>query len=80
MTKSNSREEDARREEATPTRMSKTHGGELVESIAPEELESFNDATCKHEKLIKDPTETEFIAFVCANNNCNEVVLFDKNQ
>lgn len=78
MTKSNSREEDERREKAIPTRMSKVHGGQTVESIAPEDLESFNDADCKHENLTRDPTETEYNAFTCDNKNCNEVVIFDK--
>lgn len=78
MTKSNSREEDARRAEASTGRVDGTHGGELVEAIAPEELESFNDATCKHETAIRDETETEFIAYVCANDKCGEVVLYEK--
>ena len=80
MAKSQSREEDARRSEGVQTRMQKTHGGELVEAVAQEELESFNDADCKHENLIRDPSETEFNAFICANNKCNEVVLFDKDK
>lgn len=58
--------------------MGTTHGGELVEAVAPEELESVNDAECKHEKLVRDETETDFNAFVCANPNCGVVVLFDK--
>ena len=78
MAKSDSVQEDERREQATPSRMSKAHGGSTVESIAPEELEPMNDADCKHEKLIRDETETEFNAFVCANEKCNEVVLFKK--
>lgn len=80
MAKSTSAAEDERREQATPSRMSKTHGGQTVESIAPEDLESFNDAECKHEKLIRDDTETEWNAFICANPKCNEVVLFDKDK
>lgn len=79
MTKrSESKQEDDRREEVAPSRVTKTHGGQTVESIAPEDLESFNDATCKHVTLIRDPSETEFTAFVCANPKCNEVVLYDK--
>ncbi len=78
MAKSTSHQEDERREQATPSRMSKTHGGEVVESIAPEDLESVNDAECKHERLVRDPSETEFNAFVCANDKCSEVVLFNK--
>ncbi len=78
MAKSDSVQEDERREAATPSRMSKTHGGTTVESISPEDLESMNDADCKHEKLVRDETETEFNAFICANPKCNEVVLFNK--
>lgn len=79
MTRSKSTQEDARREEAgVQSRVTKTHGGELVEAIAPEDLESFNDADCKHEKLIRDPSETDFNAFACANPKCNEVVLYNK--
>lgn len=79
MTKaSNSKQEDERREKEAPTRMGKTHGGELVEAVSREELESFNDADCKHERLVRDPSETEFNAFVCTNPKCNEVVLFGK--
>lgn len=78
MAKSDSPQEDARREQATPSRMSKTHGGLPVESIAPEDLEPMNDAECKHERLIRDETETEWNAFACANEKCNEVVLFNK--
>ena len=78
MTRSSNKEEDQRREETQPNRVSKTHGGELVEAIAPEELESFNDADCQHERLVRDSSETEYNAFVCANPKCNEVVLFDK--
>lgn len=80
MTKSNSRQEDDRRAENSRTRMDKTHGGELVEAVSLEELESFNDADCKHENLIRDETETDFNAFICANNKCNEVVIFSKTK
>jgi len=80
MAKSQSREEDARRSEGVQTRMQKAHGGELVEAVAQEELESFNDADCKHENLIRDPSETEFNAFICANIKCNEVIIFEKQK
>lgn len=78
MTRSKSKYEDDRRREERPDRVTKEHGGELVEAIAPEELESFNDANCKHVKLIRDRSETDFIAFACANPKCNEVVLYSK--
>lgn len=74
--KSNSKEDD----KDQPSRVDKTHGGELVEAIAPGELESFNDADCKHEKLIRDETEKDFNAFLCANPLCNEVFMYDKNK
>ena len=79
MTRSNSKQEDERREKAEPTRISRIHGGEVVESVAPEELESFNDANCKHELLVRDESETEFNAFICANEACNEVVVYNKD-
>lgn len=77
--RSSSRQEDDRRSETSADRITKTHGGQIVQAIAPEELESFNDSECKHEKLVRDESETEFNAFVCANPNCNEVVLFNKD-
>lgn len=76
MTKSKSKAEDERRE--PESRVNKVHGGKLVEAVAPEDLESMNDADCKHEKLIRDASETDFNAFMCANPNCNEVMLYDK--
>lgn len=78
MVKSNSRQEDERRSEEAKGRVESTHGGILVEAIAPGDLESVNDDTCKHENLVRDPTETEYNAFVCANSKCAEVLLFDK--
>lgn len=78
MTRSKSKAEDEQRLKGAPDRVSKEHGGTLVEAVAPEELESFNDADCKHENLIRDESETQWNAFICANTKCNEVVLFDK--
>lgn len=78
MTKSTSRAEDERRGEERPDRVTKTHGGQVVEAISLDELESVNDAECKHEKLVRDESETDFLAFVCANPKCSEVVLFNK--
>lgn len=78
MTRSNSRAEDDRRAEYSDGRMKKTHGGEVVESIAPEEVELINDPECKHEQLVRDESETDFNAFVCANPKCGIVLLFDK--
>lgn len=78
--KSNSRQEDDRRAEVSPDRVTKVHGGQVVEAISLDDLESVNDADCKHVTLVRDPTETEFNAFVCANEKCSEVVLFNKTK
>lgn len=77
MSKSDSKQQDTQRE--AESRVNKTHGGTLVESIATEDLVSFHDTDCKHDKLIRDNSETQFNAFVCANENCAEVVIFDKD-
>lgn len=79
MTRSNSPQEDERRAEVAKGRVEKTHGGEVVESIAPEDVELMNDPECKHEQLVRDETETDFNGFICANPDCGVVVLFDKN-
>lgn len=78
MSKSKSRAEDEQRAKTSKGRVESTHGGELVEAITPEELVSVHDSNCKHEKLIKDETEIDFNAFICANQNCGEVFLYDK--
>lgn len=78
MTRSKNRQEDEQKSKEAPGRVTKTHGGELVEAIAPEELVSVHDSNCKHEKLIRDETETDFNAFMCANDACGEVMLYDK--
>lgn len=79
MTRSNSKEEDARRAEASKGRVETTHGGDVVEAIAPEDVELMNDPECQHVTLVRDPTETEFNAFICANPKCGIVAVFDKN-
>lgn len=61
-----------------PSRVDSAHGGQIVEAVAPEDLESFNDAECKHKNVVRDPSETEFEAFMCANPACNVVVLYQK--
>ena len=76
--RSDSHQEDERRAKENPGRVTSTHGGELVEAIAPEELVSVHDSACKHEKLVRDETETDFNAFMCANPDCGEVMLYDK--
>jgi hypothetical protein len=78
MTRSSSRKEDEARNEERPDKVSRTHGGEVVEAIAPEELESMNEPECKHERLIRDVSEDDFNAFICANPKCGIVVLFNK--
>lgn len=80
MTKSKSRAEDDRRLEGAVDRVTKRHGGQVVESISTDELESFNDANCTHEKRVPDPSETDFDAYTCANPLCNEVFLYDKTK
>lgn len=77
-TKSKSKAEDDRKLEAAPDRVTKAHGGQLVEAISFDQLEPMNDPNCKHEKLVRDESETDFNAFTCANTRCNEVFLFDK--
>lgn len=73
MTKNQPKEEPKKQ-----SRVDETHGGELLEAISPEDLESFNDPDCKHERLVRDASETEFNAFMCSNPKCNIVVLYDK--
>ena len=73
--------EDQKNEEPQPrerSRMDRSHGGKLLDAISPEELVSFNDASCKHETMTRDPSETEFNAFICDNPNCNVVALSTK--
>ena len=59
-------------------RVEKAHGGVNVEEIEKPEL--MNEPDCKHEKWEIDPTETEFIAYICANPKCGIVKLFDKGE
>lgn len=76
--KSSSKAEDERREPESA--VAKKHGGVVVESIAPEDLESFNDADCKHVKRIKVEDDDIFTTYECANPSCNEVFLYDKGK
>lgn len=80
MTRNSSKAEDERKGEEQPDRVTKEHGGQVVEAIAPEDLKSFNDADCKHERFIRDPSETEFIVFTCANPNCAEVIVYSSSK
>lgn len=76
--KASSPEEDAIREERNQSRVNRSHGGNLLEAVAPEELEPMNDTECVHETAIRDFTEKDFIAFKCANPRCGLVRLFEK--
>lgn len=71
-------EEDAKRDERNQSRVNRTHGGNLLEAVAPEELEPMNDPNCPHTDIVRDETETDFIAWMCANPKCGVVVLYDK--
>lgn len=78
MTRSKSREEDHARGQNAKGRVESTHGGETVEAIAPEELVRVNDPDCKHERMVRDSSETEFNAFKCDNPDCGIIALYDK--
>lgn len=60
-------------EEMGASRMNKTHGGELVEAISVEDLVLMNDPNCTHDVMVRDPSETIGIAFVCKNPKCGIV-------
>jgi hypothetical protein len=78
MTRSKSRAEDDDKLKGAPDKVTAKHGGKVVEAISEDELISVHDSECKHKNLVRDPSETEFNAFMCANPNCAVVVLFDK--
>lgn len=77
-TRSSSPEEDAVREERNQSRVNRVHGGQVVESIAPEEIELMNEPDCKHPNMVRDPTETDFNAFMCDNPKCGVVAIVEK--
>ena len=56
-------------------RVDTVHGGTVVEQI--EKPQPMNDPDCVHEWEI-DPTETDFLAYMCIKNECGIVVLYDK--
>lgn len=58
-------------------RVERKHGGDNVEEITLASLVSVNDVSCKHEKLIPDPTETLGDAYLCANPDCAQVFIYD---
>lgn len=78
MTKSKSKQEDERRSKQRPDRVTQEHGGDLVEAISEDDVLSVNDADCKHLRLVRDYTETDFIAFSCDNEKCGVVILYNK--
>ena len=59
------------------SRMGKAHGGEVLLSIAPEDLVQINDTNHTH-NWIKDETEELGNAFVCTVENCGQVHIFQK--
>jgi hypothetical protein len=74
-----SQETPSSEEPAAPSRVDKEHGGEIVEAIAPKELELMNDPNCKHENMTRDPSETDFNAFICDNPKCGIIAILDKS-
>lgn len=56
-------------------RVERVHGGKVVEEIEKPEL--MNNPDCKHEWVL-DPTETDFIAYMCSKKDCGIVKLYDK--
>lgn len=73
-------EHDKYLEELGGSRVSKSHGGELVEAISVDDLELMNDPDCKHETMIPDPTEDLGTAYVCANPKCGIVAIYNKEE
>lgn len=57
-------------------RVEKVHGGDNVEEIETPEL--MNDPSCPHTNMVRDYTETDFIAFVCDNPKCGIVKLYNQ--
>lgn len=78
MSKNKTRADDDKALEAAPDKVTAKHGGKVVETVSKDELVSFNDSECKHVTLIRDPSETEFNAFMCSNPNCAVVVIYEK--
>ena len=56
-------------------RVEKLHGGDNIEEIITPEL--MNEPECQHPNMVRDYSETEFIAFVCDNPKCGIVKLFN---
>lgn len=59
-------------------RVDKVHGGQVVEEVEKPEL--MNEPDCKHASFSIDPTETDFIAYVCDNPKCAIVKLYSLKE
>lgn len=59
-------------------RVERVHGGENVEEIETPEL--MNDPACPHTSMSRDPSEKDFIAFVCDNPKCGVVKLYHNKR
>ena len=57
------------------SRVDSVHGGKIVEII--ETPEPMNNPDCEHVWEI-DPTETDFIAYMCIKEDCGMIALYDK--
>ena len=63
-------------QESKKLRVETAHGGENVEEIsAPEPI---SDTSYHEHTWVLDPTETEFTAYMCNDNRCSAVLLYDK--
>lgn len=56
-------------------RVERVHGGRVVEEIEKPTL--INNPSCEHHWVI-DPTEVDFIAYVCDKPDCGVAKIFDK--
>jgi len=79
MTKNKTRREDSESLKSQPDKVTAKHGGKVVETVSKDELISVNDSDCKHKNLVRDPSETEWNAFMCDNPNCAIIVIFDRD-
>lgn len=73
-------EHDKYLEEMGASRVSKSHGGELVEAISTDDLEVMNDPECTHEVMLPDESEDLGSAYVCANPKCGIVAIYNKGE
>ena len=58
-------EADKERDEAGRSRVDRTHGGEPVELIYPEDIKPDYDTGCEHKRKELDETETFFDSVIC---------------